>query len=405
MTLDAAKALLEEYGQLQLLDYYDELTESERRELLSSIEGIDFAAFAGFDFNTEREMGRLSPADALTLGEVAAKRAEFEEAGLKALKEGKVAAVLLAGGQGTRLGLNAPKGTFNIGVTRRLSIFECLMNGLMRVVKRVGVFPHLFIMTSDINDKDTKAFFKENGYFGYDSGKVHFYLQKTAPAFSFGGKILLEKKYKPALAPNGNGGWYTSLKEAECGKILEQEGIEWLNVFGVDNVLQKICDPLFIGATLLSGADCSSKVVKKTCPEEKVGVLCKENGLPSVVEYFEMPEENKTERGADGELLYRFGVTLNYIFNVKKLNGVSGKLPYHRAVKKINCIKDGKEFVPEEPNAYKMETLAVDIVKLMGSCIGVEVEREKEFAPVKNMCGTDSVDTARTLLKKNGIEI
>lgn len=406
MNLDATKALLKKYNQTQLLKYYDELDKDKRKELLSAIESIDFSSFSGVDFHSERKVGKLSPADALSLSEVEANAAEYEKIGLKAIKEGKVAAVLLAGGQGTRLGLDAPKGTFNIGVNKKLSIFGCQMNNLMQVVKKAGAFPHLFIMTSTLNNAQTVEFFEENAYFGYDKTKVHFYVQKTAPAFSFDGKILLEEKHRPVLTPNGNGGWYSSLKDSEYGKLLQEEGIEWLNIYGVDNVLQKICDPVFVGATVLSGLNCSGKVVKKARAEEKVGVLCKEDGLPSVVEYYEMPEAQKTERDENGGLTYCYGVILNYLFSVKKLDEASAnRLSYHLAVKKINHIENGKKVVPEEPNGYKLETLAVDIVRLMGSCLGVEVEREKEFAPVKNMTGVDSVDTARALLIKNGIEI
>ncbi len=406
MDFDSAKALLKKHNQTQLLDYYDELDEDGRKELLSSVEKIDFAAFESVSFNKERKIGVLSPADALSLEEIEKRRGEFERTGLQALKQGKAAAVLLAGGQGTRLGLNAPKGTFNIGVNRRLSIFECQMLNLKEVAHKAGYYPHLFVMTSTLNDAQTRAFFKDNAYFGYESGKVHFYVQKTAPAVSFEGKILLEEKSRPVLTPNGNGGWYQSLKEAECGKIIEDEGIEWLNVYGVDNVLQRICDPVFLGATLISGLACSGKVVKKACEEEKVGVLCKEDGLPAIVEYYEMPPDKQKERGEDGELVYRYGVTLNYMFNVKKLNGVCAhSLPYHLAVKKVSCIQGGKKIVPEQPNAYKLETLAVDIVKLMGSCLGFEVVREREFAPVKNMTGVDSVETARALLIKNGVQL
>lgn len=406
MQIGEAKALLTKYGQMQLLDYYDELNARERQELLDCIEKIDFGAVGGVSFKKERTVGELSPADALSLEEINARKDEFEEVGLRAIRQGRVAAVLLAGGQGTRLGLDAPKGTFNIGVNKKLSIFGCQMNNLLKVVEKAGVYPHLFVMTSTINHAQTVEFFKGNGYFGYDSRKVHFYVQKTAPAFSFDGKILLEKKYRPVMTPNGNGGWYSSLKESECGGILENEGIEWLNVYGVDNVLQQICDPVFVGATLLSGLACSGKVVKKACAGEKVGVLCKEDGLPSVVEYYEMPPDKKTETDGNGGLKYCYGVILNYLFSVKKLDEASAsKLPYHLAAKKISCIEGGKEVVPEEPNGYKLETLAVDIVKLMGSCLGVEVEREKEFAPVKNMTGVDSVDTARALLEKNGVEI
>lgn len=406
MDLQAATELLKKYNQTQLLEYYDKLDGDKRCELLSNIAKIDFSALEGVSFCKDRKTGELSPADALSLSEIDKRRGEFEKVGLQALKSGKAAAVLLAGGQGTRLGLNAPKGTFNIGVNRKLSIFECQMLNLISVAERAGFYPHLFIMTSTLNDGQTREFFRENGYFGYEPEKVHFYIQKTAPAVSFEGKILLEETYRPVMTPNGNGGWYSSLKESECGQVLAKEGIEWLNVYGVDNVLQRICDPVFLGATLLSGMSCSGKVVKKACAGEKVGVLCKENGLPAIVEYYEMPDDKLNERDGSGELVYRYGVTLNYLFNVKKLDGVcANKLPYHLATKKVAYIRDGKKLVPDKPNAYKLETLAVDIVKLMGNCLGFEVEREREFAPVKNMTGADSVDTARALLIKNGVRL
>lgn len=406
MNYTEAKILLERYNQLHLLDYYGELSEEERRILLDKIAEIDFTVLEKLPQGEKKELGKLSPADAVSLKQIEADRERLENIGVEAIRGNKVAAVLLAGGQGTRLGWNAPKGTFNIGVNRELSIFECQMNNLKAVAKRAGFAPHLFVMTSTLNHAQTTEFFEKHGYFGYDSKKIHFYVQKTAPAISFDGKILMEEKYAPVLAPNGNGGWYNSLREAECGKILDNEKIEWLNVYGVDNVLQKICDPAFIGATIDCGLNCSSKVVTKASPEEKVGVLCKQDGLPAIVEYYEMPEELKTLRGADGQLVYRFGVTLNYLFKIEKLEEICKKsLPYHLANKKVSCIVGGKKIIPEQPNGYKLETLAVDIVKMMGSCLAVEVERNREFAPVKNATGVDSVDTARELLKLNGVSI
>lgn len=406
MNLSQATALLNKYGQQHLLEYYGELNGKEREELLASIAETDFTVPESIGREEGKTTGVLSPADALSVEEIERNKKEYEEIGLKALKENKVAAVLLAGGQGTRLGLDAPKGTFDIGVTRTLSIFECQMRSLSDVAKRAGTYPHLFIMTSILNDGQTKDFFAKNGYFGYPVEKVHFYMQKTAPAVSADGKILLEEKYKVALVPDGNGGWYNSLSASDCGKILKDEGIEWLNICGVDNVLQKICDPAFVGATIKSGLACSSKVVKKICAEEKVGVLCKQDGLPSIVEYYEMPAADKTATDKNGELKYRYGVILNYLFNVEKLNGACAeKLPYHVAEKKVACIVNGKKVTPEKPNAYKPETLAVDLVRRMGSCLGFESIREKEFAPVKNMTGVDSVDTARALLIKNGVEL
>ncbi|MDE7379417.1 MAG: UTP--glucose-1-phosphate uridylyltransferase [Clostridia bacterium] len=402
MDIKSARELLNRHGQPQLLDYYDGLSEEQRAQLLGAIDGIDFSVLENIAA-AKKTVYNLSPADVLSLEHIKEHSEEYSRIGIDAIKQGKVAAVLLAGGQGTRLGINAPKGTFNIGVYKTLSIFECQINNLLQVVKKAGVYPHMFVMTSTINHKQTVDFFKENAYFGYQADKIHFYVQKTAPAISEDGKILLEEKYMPVLTPNGNGGWYFSLRTSECGKILKESGIEWLNVYGVDNVLQKICDPVFIGATLKKGAACAGKVVKKTSPEEKVGVLCRDGNIPAVVEYYEMPEYDKTALAEDGQLKYRYGVTLNYLFKVSELDKVRPEqLPYHLAEKQIEHIEGGEKV---KSRGLKLETLAVDIIKLMGDCLGVEVEREKEFAPVKNATGTDSVDTARALLVKNGIDL
>ena len=190
-------------------------------------------------------------------------------------------------------------------------------------------------------------------------------------------------------------------------QIVKEAKLEWLNVFEVDNVLQRIADPCFIGAVIESGKVSGSKVVAKADPEERVGVLCLEDGKPSIVEYYEMTDEMIHSRESDGTLSYNYGVILNYLFRVDKLNQtLSVKLPLHRALKKIQYMTPDEEYIkPEEPNAYKFETLALDMVKLQDDCLAYEVDRSKEFAPVKNKIGVDSVDTARELLRLNGVEL
>lgn len=406
MNFTQAKELLGANGQLQLLDYYNELTEEQQQNLLSDIEKIDFSILDNLHSQDQKQLGNLSPADALSVEEVESRRAEYEELGIQAIRSGKVAAVLLAGGQGTRLGSSLPKGMFNIGINRKLTIFEQQMNNIRQVTDKVGSMFHIFVMTSNINDAATREYFAQNNYFGYDSSKVHFYEQKLAPTCSKDGKIYLEEKYKVSLSPNGNGGWYSSLVEAGYGELLRSEGIEWLNIYAVDNVLQRICDPVFVGATIKSGCACSSKVVKKVAPEERVGVLCKEDGKPTIVEYYEMPPEIAGMRDPDGQLTYRYGVILNYLFSVEVLNKIyRDKLPCHLAFKAIPHIEDGVRVTPAEPCGYKFETLAVDIVRLMGTCLAFEVVREKEFAPVKNKTGVDSVESARRLLALNGVQL
>ncbi|MCI9561537.1 MAG: UDPGP type 1 family protein [Clostridia bacterium] len=405
MNLETAKAYLQKHNQSQLLQYYDELSEEEQLRLLKQIEYTNFNIVKNIEISQSGSgNGKITPpANTVSIEEAARRRIQFETVGLNMLAEGKVGAVLLAGGQGSRLGYDGPKGTFNIGVTRELSIFEQLMRNVSDVTSQTGrAFP-LFIMTSTVNDVATRSFFKEHSYFGYPRDEIHFFIQDVAPACDYDGKVFLDDKGRISLMPNGNGGWYSSLVNNGLGRILERDNIEWLNVFGVDNVLQRICDPAFIGATILKRCRCGAKVVKKTSPDEKVGVLCTQDGKPSIVEYFEMPEDlkNKTKKG---ELVYRYGVILNYLFNVHDLNlTLSGKLPYHLADKAIAHMENGVRVTPSKPCGYKFETLVVDMVRLMGSCLAYEVEREREFAPVKNATGTDSVDTARELLRKNGV--
>ena len=406
MDYTQAKALLSKHGQSHLLDYYDELTPSERRELLSDIEKIDFSVLQSIGGKANKKRGKITPATAVSVEEIERDRKKFEDIGLELLSRGKVAAVLLAGGQGSRLGFDGPKGMFDIGKTRRLSIFEQQMDNIFEVTKRYGGYFHIFVMTSAQNNSTTIKFFKDNNYFGYPEEKIHFYEQAVAPTCNFDGKIFLDTKCRVSFAPNGNGGWYSSLVKSGLSKVLEKEGVEWLNIYGVDNVLQRICDPAFIGATVAKNCACGSKVVKKVSPEEKVGILCYEDGKPSIVEYYDADEQMKNQRDGDGELTYRYGVTLNYLFKVKDLNAViDAKLPYHDAKKAIAHIENGVRVTPSEPCGYKFETLVVDMVRFMDGCLGFEVVREREFAPVKNATGADSVESARKLLELNGVKL
>lgn len=402
MNFERTKLFLEDRGQAHLLEYYDQLSEAERKQLLDDIENTNFSIVKKLHTQAKKR-GKLSPVTAATIQDIMRRKANFEAVGLNLLSEGKVAAVLLAGGQGSRLGFSKPKGMFNIGETRELSIFEQQMVNIQEVTARTGRHFLLLVMTSIENHDETVKFFEDHNCFGYPRDRVKFFRQDVAPTCDFEGKIYLNEKHRVSLAPNGNGGWYSSLVNSGLSRVLERENVEWLNVYSVDNVLQRICDPAFIGATVLSGLRCGAKVVKKVCPEEKVGVLCLEKGKPTIVEYYEMPEELKNKK-KKGELVYRYGVTLNYLFNVHDLNlTLSGKLPYHLAKKAIPHIENGERVIPAEPCGYKFETLVVDMVAHMGSCLAYEIERDKEFAPVKNATGPDSVESARELLKQNGV--
>ena len=383
-------------------------TPEQNAALKERLERIDWSILEHIQRKeTVNERGVFAPLEAVEVPEIEARRDEFKAAGQDAIRAGKVGAVLLAGGQGTRLGLDRPKGTLNIGVNRELYLFEQLFRNLMDVTDEAGAYVPMYIMTSNINHKDTVTFFEEHHYFGYPKDYVKFFIQEMVPACDHEGRVYMESDTEVAMSPNGNGGWFKSLINAGLDKDLKDKGVEWLNVFAVDNVLQQIADPVFVGATIESGCVSGSKVVRKCDPYERVGAMCLENGKPSIVEYYELTPEMAEAKNENGSLQYGFGVILNYLFRVDKLMAIAEKsLPLHVVEKKVPYIdENGTEHKPETPNAYKFETLILDMVYMMDNSLPFEVDREKEFAPVKNATGTDSVETARALLEKNGIEI
>jgi len=408
MNLEQAKQKLEQYGQQHVLKYYEQLSEEEKQQLLTQIDETDMSILESCKHREElASKGKISPLAAMELSEIEEKKEQFTKTGIEALQAGKAAALLLAGGMGTRLGSDDPKGMYNVGITKPLYIFECLMNNMLDVVKQTGSWFHLFIMTSDKNNDATQAFLKEKNFFGFKAEYVHFFKQEMAAATDYDGKIYLEEKGKLSTSPNGNGGWFISLKNAGLLDVVKAEGIEWFNVFAVDNVLQRICDPCFLGATIENKCVVGAKVVRKNAPDEKVGVMCLEDGRPSIVEYYELTEELMTAKNEKGDPAYNFGVILNYLFRVDALEALlEGKLPLHIVEKKIPYLDEAGELVkPESPNGFKFESLVLDMIHQMDSCLPFEVVRNKEFAPIKNKTGVDSVESARALLQENGVTL
>ena len=409
MTYEEAYRKLEKYGQLHVLKYYDELDEGQKAELLQQVEETDFSILQYMDHkNAAAEEKNISPIAAMELDEVTRRREEFNKIGLEAVRQGKVAAVLLAGGMGTRLGSDDPKCMYDIGLTHPVYIMERLVCNLMDVVNEAGgIFVPFFIMTSDKNHDKTVSFMKKMNYFGYDPSMVFFFKQEMAPAADYNGKVYMETKSRISTSPNGNGGWFLSMKRAGLIDKVHELGIEWLNTFAVDNVLQRIADPVFVGATIASGSACGAKTVRKAAPDEKVGVMCLQNGRPSIIEYYEMTPELMETKNENGDPAYNFGVIMNYLFREKDLERIVDEvLPVHIVEKKIPCLdENGNPVSPAEPNGYKFEQLVLDMVRELDSCLPVEVERTREFAPIKNKTGIDSVESARELCLKNGIEL
>ena len=409
MTYSEAKAKLEKYGQEQLLRYYDELSDSEKQALLDQIDSADMSVVSYYDKRGEvAPAGHIEPLAAMELDEIRKRSDEFRRIGLDAIRAGKVGAVLLAGGMGTRLGSDNPKGMYNIGITKEVYIFQRIIENLLDVVNEAESWIHLFIMTSEKNNEATVNFLREKKFFGYNEEYVTFFTQEMAPAVDYNGKIFLETKSRMATSPNGNGGWFSSMLRCDVVKIAKEAGIEWLNTFAVDNVLQRIADPVFVGATINSGCTVGAKVVKKNAPDERVGVICLKDKHPSIVEYYELTDELMNAKNEKGEPAYYFGVILNYLFRLDELISIAkDKMPLHIVEKKISYYDDalGKTVKPEKPNGYKFETLVLDMIQLSESCLPFEVVREKEFAPIKNPTGIDSVESARELCKDCGIEL
>lgn len=408
MTLEQAKEKLVKFGQEHVLKYYEELSAAEQQALLAQIAATDMKILEACKHKEDlAQKGAITPLAAMQLSEIEANKESFVATGIEAIKAGEVGAVLLAGGMGTRLGSDNPKGMYNVGVTRELYIFECLINNLLDVVRQADAWVHLFVMTSDKNNDATVQFLKEHDYFGYNSEYVHFFMQEMAAATDYNGKIYLEEKGKLSTSPNGNGGWFISMEKAGLLEMVHSAGIRWLNVFAVDNVLQRIADPCFVGATIQKDCAVGSKVVRKSAPDEKVGVMCLEDGKPSIVEYYELTEELMNAKDENGDPAYNFGVILNYLFRVNDLEKMmEGNMPLHIVEKKIPYLDEAGELVkPEEPNGYKFESLVLDMIHQLDSCLPFEVVRSKEFAPIKNKTGVDSVESARALLEANGVTL
>ena len=400
--LDALRA----HNQEHILTFYNALDDAGKARLEAQLANIDWSLFRILEHREEQAgRGVIEPLGCLRIEDIEARKEEYRAAGLAAIRAGKVGAMLLAGGQGTRLGCTGPKGVFNIGVTHDLYIFEQLFQNTMEVVDEANTWIPFFIMTSDKNHDETVSFLKEHNYFGYNHEFLRFFRQDMAPSVDYDHKLLMEAPDRLALSPNGNGGWFSSLVKAGLLPEAKRHGIEWLNCFAVDNVLQKIADPCFIGAVITEGKVSGAKVVSKADPEERVGVLCLEDGKPSIVEYYEMTHDMAYAQDEAGHYLYNYGVILNYLFRLDKLEDIlTRRLPLHIVEKKIPYIDpDGTLHKPETPNGYKFETLILDMIHMLDNCLSYEVVREHEFAPVKNKIGVDSVETARALLEKNGI--
>jgi len=315
--------------------------------------------------------------------------------------------ILMAGGQGTRLGSLAPKGCYDIKLPSGKSLYQIEVERLVRLKTlaankakkdEASISLPLYIMTSDATKEASKSFFSEQKFFGLPQKDVYFFEQGLLPALTFDGKIIMETPTKPALSPNGNGGVYLALKVSGVLDDFKRRGVEYVHLFGVDNVLVKAADPTYIGFSVSSKADCTNKVVHKRDPHEKVGVMCLRNKKPSVVEYTEISKD-QAEAQQNGRLVYGDGNVVQHFYTVPFLQKMATTaLPYHLQKKKIPYVTgEGKTVTPTTENGIKFEMFVFDVFEY-ANVVAFEVPREGEFTPVKNADGIDSPESARNEL-------
>ena len=405
--LDAIRKELKKYSQEHLLTEYERLDETKQKQLLDQIKGIDFGLINSLYNNTRKEFNekdsQITPIEYLDKNKLNGYYKSFQETGESAIRAGKLAAVTMAGGQGTRLGHKGPKGTFDIGLESHKSLFELLSDSLKEQGKKYDVIIPWFIMTSEENNDDTVDFFAKNRFFGYEKDKnIFFFKQGELPMVDTEGKILIGENGLIKEAADGHGGIYEALVKNGMTKKMRELGVEWLFIGGVDNCLVKMVDPLLMGIAIQKKVTAAGKSVVKANPQEKVGVFCKKNGKPSVVEYTEIPKEMAEATDDRGELIYGESHILCNLFNIDAVERMGSKpLPYHSAFKKAKYIdKDGNKVVPDGPNAYKFEAFLFDAFGELDDMAILRVNREEEFAPVKNAAGVDSPETARELYRK-----
>lgn len=404
--LSEVRKLLAEYGQEHLLMKYDEFSPEKQEKLLAQIESIDFKLMEELYLqatnpviNEEITVEPISYIDKDALP--VPKASCYRELGEDAIRDRKLAVVTMAGGQGTRLGFNGPKGAFIFDKENNMSIFEALTNTLKKVCDQFLVDIPWYIMTSSENNAETISFFEENNYFGYEKSAVKFFVQGELPMLDFNGKILLDENYMVKKAANGHGGTLYSMEKSGVLDELRAKGIEWVSINGVDNVLVKPIDPIFIGLSIQRNVLGSIKSISKAEPKEKVGVICKKNGKVGVVEYTEISEKMANLRDENGNLVYGDAYALFNLYNIEGLNRVAEiSLPYHVAVKKADYIDCSGKFVKaDKPNAYKFEMFIFDSYEMFKNVVVLRVQREDEFAPIKNAEGVDSPETALKLYR------
>lgn len=399
--LSLTKHILKKYNQEHLLTFYDDLSVDQQNMLINQILSINFEQILTLYKNSflDDPKTKISPLNhieknLLNKNEIIS----YQKIGEPIIKNGNFAVVTMAGGQGTRLGYKGPKGTYPLNLKPyRKSLFQIMAEDIKLANTTYSTIIHWFIMTSEENDNQTKSFFSLNNYFGYPKEKITFFKQDKLPLVDLNGKLILQEPYIIKEASNGNGNVFNSMKKNNIIDILNSENIKWVSFGGIDNVLLKNCDPIFLGLIINNRLQIGSKSIFKKDPLEKTAVYCKKNGKPSILDYNDITldlSESKIEN--TNTYLYREANILSHIMSIEAIEKMSTiNLKYHRAFKKNAFVNfEGVKQVPEKPNTFKFENFIFDAFSYFDDMLLLRVDENEEFAPIKDFTGIYNPDTA-----------
>ncbi|KAJ2706639.1 UDP-N-acetylglucosamine pyrophosphorylase [Coemansia sp. IMI 203386] len=416
-SLAALKQRFADAGQDHVFKFFNDLDDEAAAVFFEQLSNIDIARCNEFfdltvrNAQTSKEDDVLEPlpsesfSSTLPSSSSAEDQDKWREEGMRLIRGNKVAVILLAGGQGTRLGSSGPKGCYNIGLPSEKNLFSIQADRIRRLqtIAGEGVTIPWLVMTSGPTSVATQKAFADNSYFGLNADDVFFFNQGVLPCFDTEGKILLESAGRVAVAPDGNGGIYEALRLSGALDWLQARGVEHIHSYCVDNCLVRVADPVFIGYAVLRGAECGALVVPKKSWDESVGVICKRNGKYAVVEYSEITTETAQLTRPNGDLAYNAGNICNHYYSLeflqKRVPEIEAKLEHHIARKKIAHVDDNGEVVrPTKPNGIKLERFVFDVFPFVDKMAILEVDRAEQFSPLKNAPGTgvDCPETSRS---------
>jgi len=405
--IEKAKQLLKNNDQLRAMKILERLDETKKEELAKQVLKVNFEQVKKLYNNKDKRnksKDKIEPIKYIDKSKLNSRqKQEIEKLGEKVLRQNQYAVVTMAGGQGTRLGWKGPKGTFKLDVGEKGKyIFEILANSLKRTTSKYGKEVYWYIMTSIDNNDETIRFFEEHDYFGYNKEKVKFFTQNILPLLDFNGNILIDTNFKVKEASDGNGGVFVALRNSKMIEDMKQHNIKWVYVCGVDNIMANMADEVLLGLAIKNNVQSASKSVKKAYPEEKVGIFCKKNGKPAIIEYIDMDKKMIYAEDENGELLYGESNIVGHLFNIDTLEKMAEyNFEYHCAKKKNSFLDENlKEVITQEPNTLKFEAFIFDGFEYLDDMVILRVNREEEFAPIKNKKGVDSPETAKEIYEK-----